>query len=164
MIVESAQWLNEHGYHDKFSVDFYGPIDADYSEFEPSIKGIDNVNYKGFLILDKAGYDTLSQYSMMLFPTFWSGEGFPGIVIDAFTAGLPVLASDWNFNSDLIEDGVTGMIIPHQNQQALTEAMRQVIDGKVDLKSMAEISWHKAMDYDDRKVLSIENLQKLDVL
>jgi len=164
LIIESAKWLNANGYHDRFSVDFFGAIDACYPEFEPSIKEIDNVNYRGFLTLDKDGYDTLAQYNMMLFPTFWSGEGFPGIVIDAFTAGLPVLASDWNFNPDLIEDGVTGMIIPNQNQLALTEAMRLVLDGKVDLKSMAENSWHKAMDYDVRKVLSIENLQKLNVL
>lgn len=164
LIAESAKWLNENGYHDRFSIDFYGAIDACYPEFESSINEIDNLTYKGFLTLDKTGYNTLAQYNMMLFPTFWSGEGFPGIVIDAYTAGLPVLASDWSFNPDLIEEGVTGMIIPHQNQQALTKAMRQVIDGKVDLKSMAENSWHKAMDYDVRKVLSIENLQKLNVL
>ena len=30
----------------------------------------------------------------MLFPTYWHGEGFPGIVIDAFVAGLLVVATD----------------------------------------------------------------------
>lgn len=160
LIVESARWLNENGYHDKFSVDFYGPVDPIYPEFEPSIADIDNVNYNGFLKLDHEGYDTLAQYNMMLFPTFWSGEGFPGIVVDAFTAGLPVLASDWNFNPDLIDDA-TGMIIPHNDQQALTDAMRRVLDGEVDLKTLALNSYRKAMEYDDRSVLSLEKLAEI---
>ena len=163
LIIESAKWLNERGYHDKFSVDFYGPVDPIYPEFEPSLSDIDNVNYNGFLKLDHKGYDTLAQYNMMLFPTFWEGEGFPGIVVDAFTAGLPVLASDWNFNPDLIDD-TTGMIIPHNNQQALTDAMRHILDGGIDLKTLAENCRSKAMDYDDRNVLSVDNLERLNVL
>jgi glycosyltransferase involved in cell wall biosynthesis len=163
LIVESANRLNAQGYHDRFSIDFYGPVDPIYSDFETSIEGLDNVNYQGFLKLDPKGYDILAKYSMMLFPTFWQGEGFPGIVVDAFTAGLPVLASDWNFNPDIIDDGVTGIIIPHNNLDVLEQAMQKVIDGVFDLKTMANNSYQKAKEYDDRKVLSIEQLKTLTV-
>ena len=154
LIIESAKWLNDNGYQDRFIVDFYGAINKDYTGFESSIENIDNVNYKGFLKLsEKSGYDTLATYSMMLFPTFWSGEGFPGIIIDAFTAGLPVLASDWNFNHDLVDES-TGIIISHHNQQQLTDAMKRVLDGVVDIKALAYNSLRMATKYDDRNVLS----------
>ena len=162
-IVESVKYLNGFGYKDRFSVDFFGPLDPEYPEFLSSIEGIDNVKYKGFLKIDNNGYDTLAQYNMMLFPTFWRNEGFPGVIIDAFISGLPVLASDWHFNSDLIDD-TTGMIIPTNNQEALTNAMKKVIDGDVDLKALSENCFMKAMEYDVRSVLSVGQLKKLNVL
>lgn len=163
LIVESVKHLNDLGYHDKFSVDFFGPIDPEYPEFLSSIEKVDNISYKGFLKIDNNGYDTLAQYNMMLFPTFWHNEGFPGVIIDAFISGLPVLASDWHFNSDLIDD-TTGMIIPTNNQEALDNAMKKVIDGEIDLKALSENCRKKAMEYDDRTVLSIEHLKALKVL
>lgn len=162
LIVESVKRLNDLGYKDKFIVDFYGPVDEAYPEFLHSIEGIDNISYKGFLKMDKGGYEAFAQYNMMLFPTFWRNEGFPGVIIDAFISGLPVLASDWHFNPDLIDDS-TGMIIPHDNQDALTEAMRKVVCGEIDLKTLSSNCHKKAKMYDDRQVLSVGNLKRLGV-
>ena len=163
LIINSVKQLNKKGYKYGFVVDFYGPIDPEYNEFLDSIKGVDNINYRGFLKLDKKGYDRLAEYDMMLFPTFWNGEGFPGIVVDAFTAGLPILASDWNFNTELVDEN-TGIIIPHSNQEALTNAMLNILQGNVDLAGLSKNCYNKAMDFDDRNVLSEGKLKALGVL
>ena len=68
-------------------------------------------------------YSTLSKYDCMLFPTYWKGEGFPGVVIDAFIAGLPVIATDWNMNTEIIKEGENGFIIPPNNIRALMNKM-----------------------------------------
>ena len=164
LIVSCAKRLNEMGLQNRFSVDFYGNIFSGYPEFKKMIEDIENVNYKGFLNLTcKEGYDTLSGYDMMLFPTYWDGEGFPGVVIDACIAGVPVIASNWNCNEDVVDDKI-GTIIPHHDEEALFEAMKATIDGKYDLKQMAVNCQSRATEYDNRKVLSRENLKAIGML
>ena len=165
LIVKSADWLNRNGYQGKFSVYFYGKFDEDYKPILLSeMSDVENVEYKGFLDLTCGkGYDILSQYDMMLFPTWWDGEGFPGVIIDAYIAGVPIIASDWNCNTEVVDDKI-GIIIPTQDQEALTAAMKEVLDGKYDLKAMASECQKRALDYDNRTVLSVENLKKLGML
>jgi glycosyltransferase involved in cell wall biosynthesis len=164
-IVECAKRLNENGFEDKFTVDFYGKLFDEYkTEFTDSIKDLSNVNYKGYLDLTKtSGYDVLSQYDVMLFPTWWRGEGFPGIVIDAYVAGLPIIASDWNFNTDVVTEE-TGVIIPTKDQNRLYEEMLNFVKGKYDLSKMRMKCQEIAHQYDNRQVLSEENLKRIGML
>ncbi len=83
------------------TVDFYGEIKSVYKKrFEERISKLDNVRYCGKLnFFDGSGQKTLADYHLALFPTYWVSEGFPGVIVDAFFAGLPVLASDWNYNT-----------------------------------------------------------------
>lgn len=157
-IIESVKKLNELGYQSRFSVDFYGAIDLVYPEFPKLIKGIGNIKYKGFLDLtNNEGYDLLSKYDMMLFPTYWDGEGFPGVIIDSYIAGVPVLASDWSLNCDYVTEK-SGIIIPHHNQCRLFEEMKKVIEGQYDLSLMSQNSQSLAMQYDNRLILTKERL------
>lgn len=161
MIIDCVQRLNGEGYNNKFLVDFYGKIDDRYIEFLPKVEHVENVAYKGFLDLtSKRGYETLATYDMMLFPTYWDGEGFPGVVIDAYIAGLPIIASNWNCNEDVINNE-TGIIIPHHNVEALYESMKAVLDGKYDLRGMARFCQIQAKEYDNRNILSAEHLRQI---
>lgn len=160
-IIESVKQLNDLGYQNRFSVDFYGKIDQVYPEFPSLITDIPNIQYKGFLDLtQKEGYEQLSGYDMMLFPTYWDGEGFPGVIIDSYIAGVPVLASDWSLNCDYVNKK-TGIIIPHHNQQRLFEEMKNVINGQYDLKVMAKECQSLAMQYDNRVVITKEKLSEI---
>lgn len=162
-IIESVKQLNELGYQDRFSVDFYGAIDLVYPEFPELIKGINNTKYNGFLDLTHDdGYDLLSKYDMMLFPTYWDGEGFPGVIIDSYIAGVPVLASDWSLNCDYVSEK-TGIIIPHHNQSRLFEEMKKVIENQYDLKLMSQNSQSLAMQYDNRVIITKEKLKEIGV-
>lgn len=161
LIVNCARRLNEIGYKKRFSIDFYGKIDDNYSGFLSMIEPIDNVNYRGFLDLTiNKGYDLLASYDMMLFPTFWSGEGFPGVVIDAFIAGVPIIASNWNCNEDVINEK-TGIIIPHHDEEALFRSMKAVIDREYDLSLLSKNCQLQANEYDNRKVLSVDHLRQI---
>lgn len=164
-IVACAKKLNESGFKNKYSIDFYGKLNDDYkNEFMESIKSLDNVNYKGFLDLTKnSGYDELSRYDVMLFPTWWYGEGFPGIVIDAYIAGLPIIASDWNFNADVVTDE-TGVVVPTKDENRLYEEMLNFVMGKYNLPTMKKRCQEIAHQYDNRQVLSVENLTKIGML
>lgn len=147
VIFESVKKLNQQGFENIFSVDFYGKIDADFvKEFKTGMQ-LKNCSYKGYLdIMNKPSesYRLLANYHVMLFPTFWKGEGFPGVMIDAYVAGLPVIASDWNMNKDVVENGRTGELVPINDSQALAEAMQKVIKEKDLWATMAENSFKEA--------------------
>jgi glycosyltransferase involved in cell wall biosynthesis len=128
-----------------FSVDFYGPKE-DLIEFPEDLP----IFYKGYLdIMNNQieSYKTLSEYSGMLFPTYWQGEGFPGVIIDAYIAGLPIIATDWNMNKEVIEDGVTGLIVPIKDASALSKAMLKLMQNPDLVKNMSENSLKMAKDF-----------------
>ena len=165
-IIEAVQALNQT-YHDAYFVDFYGPIDENYkNDFLSKIKHISNVSYKGFLDLRcYENYNVLSSYDVMLFPTYWRGEGFPGIIIDAYIAGLPIIATDWNLNKDIVREGLTGLLIPPHDISSLVEAMIDFITmGQEKLKSFSKICQQEAMNYDVNHVLSPSVLGEIGLI
>ena len=161
-IFAAIDSLNKNGYESKFVVDFYGKYDQAYKkEFIGKIKQYNNATYHGVLNLrENKGYDILATYQAMLFPTFHPSEGFAGIFIDAFIAGIPVLASDWAYNPECIENGETGIIYPTHNVDALTQAMEDCITGKIDLQTLARNARKKALKYEAENVINKEFLKK----
>lgn len=165
IIIDAALRLNR-SFSDKFIVDFMGKIDTSYeSEFLSKIQKVANINYKGFLNLTQnVGYDILASYDVMLFPTFWEGEGFPGIIIDAYIAGLPIIASDWNLNSQIVKEGITGYIIPAQDTDALVDIMHKCINGDVDLRSLSKNSQLEAGKYNVDSIINNKFLKHIGLI
>ncbi len=92
------------------SLDVYGPMPVHYrTKFERLLSQSPDVHYRGVLSPDNV-HGVLQNYDLMLFPTYYEGEGFPGAIVDSFIAGVPVLASDWKYNREIIDEGKTGMI------------------------------------------------------
>lgn len=164
LIIEAVNKLNTK-YQNRFIVDFYGPIEDNYDDdFKSKVESLPNVNYKGFIDLrNEKNYDVLASYDSMLFPTYWHGEGFPGIIIDAFIAGLPVIASDWSLNADIIEDGKTGMMINVKDVDALAGAMTKLIENRTLINTMSKQCSAHAMEYEMNNVLSADLFKKIGI-
>ena len=163
-IIEAVRILNEK-YKDDFVVDFYGSIDEEYKAiFKDKITKIHNISYKGFLDLrNQKNYDILAEYDAMLFPTYWHGEGFPGIIIDAFVSGLPVIATDWSLNADIIENGKTGIILKENTVESLVDAMDAMINNPKAVELMRKTCQDSAMDFDIKNVVSDKLLEKIGI-
>lgn len=54
-------------------------------------------------------------------------EGLPYVLLEAGYAGLPVVASDINGNNDIVEHGVSGLLVP-QNVRSLTDALMMLVN------------------------------------
>lgn len=154
MIFEMVKKINRNNI--KINVDFYGPIDSEYkNKFEENIKKIKETYYKGILDLDiETSYDTLEKYNLMLFPTFWEGEGFPGVFIDSFIVGLPIVASDWNYNKEIIRDNEIGWLFEAKNQIKFEEIMKKIIDNPESIKEKSERCYEESKRYHVDKVLN----------
>ncbi|MFM1754934.1 MAG: hypothetical protein RLZZ236_1873 [Bacteroidota bacterium] len=141
-ILEAVELLNKT--NQKFEVDFYGPLEEEF-DFNSN-----KTNYCGFLDFQndpKQAYSNLGNYDCMLFPTYWKGEGFPGVIIDAFISGLPVIATDWNMNSEIIEDGINGFIIPPNDSVSLANKMIWVMDNRDTAQTIGARNQKKANEY-----------------
>lgn len=163
LIIEAAKNIRKSLPDVDFRVDFYGPIGQNYEKaFHKKISDIPEVNYMGFLDLRQpANYATLADYDVVLFPTFWPTEGFPGIVIDSMIAGLPIIATDWNMNSEVIKDGVTGFLIPPKDLKSLESAMTNAITHIDEVRKMRRDCRQKATQFDADEIITPKTLSDL---
>jgi glycosyltransferase involved in cell wall biosynthesis len=69
----------------------------------------------------------LVTYDVFVFPSRYTNEGHPGVLIEAFMAGLPVIASNLPGIDEIIEDETNGLLVEAGSAQALVEAMRCMV-------------------------------------
>lgn len=114
--VEAVIAVNEKYKEEVFLLDIYGQVDENQRVwFEELKKNFPcYINYKGCVDFDKST-EVLKEYYALLFPTYYDGEGFAGTLIDAFAAGVPVIASDWKYNNELVHSEITGLIYQTKN-------------------------------------------------
>ena len=152
-------------YEDKFEVDFYGEVSKEYSDFYEKVESLPNVSYKGFIDLrENRNYDKIAGYDAMLFPTYWHGEGFPGIMVDALIAGLPIIASDWHLNKNIVNDGKTGILIAPCDEEALYRAMEECIKNPIYIRLMASECQKSATNFDVDKVVTPELFKTIGLI
>jgi len=60
----------------------------------------------------------------LVFPSY--REGFPNVVMQAGSMGLPAIVSDINGCNEIVEHGVNGVIIPVKESEALHESMKKI--------------------------------------
>lgn len=121
-------------------LDIYGPIGEDYkNEFFGLInKYKDFIEYKG-VIDPQSSVDILSKYYCLLFPTFYKGECLPGTIIDAFFAGLPIIASDWPSCRDILNDNCAIIYDYNSKQIGLEKSIKKILGiNKSDYLLMSE--------------------------
>lgn len=105
---------------DDYVIHLYGPIkDGAYQEAFANFPNL----YQG--ILDKKNLlPTLREYDVLVLPTFYEGEGYPGVIIEAYSLGLPVISTHWKSIPEIVHHGKTGYLIKPSSTEALLQAMR----------------------------------------
>lgn len=138
-------------------IDFYGPInDEDKDDFLSKVEKCTGVvSYKGVLQQDEVT-DCLINYDLMLLPTTIYTEGFPGSILDAYIAGIPVIATEWKHSREFIDDGETGFIVPFIDCQAdFNERIMTLYNDRNLLQKMKRLSFRKRLLYSDKYAWSI---------
>ncbi len=75
-------------------------------------------------------------------------EGFPLTIIEAMAAGLPVIATRVGGIPEAVEDGVTGMLVPPEDPQALADAIRWMVEHPAERAEMGRRGRERAKLFD----------------
>jgi len=126
--IEAVSRVNATCLGVKCTLDVWGPIENGKEEHYQALfqKHQAYVTYKGVLKGDDC-LKVLSKYYCMLFPTFYPGEGFPTSVCESFMAGLPVIASNWRFNKEIVNVGETGYLFDAKDIVGLSQCVEEAI-------------------------------------
>ncbi len=137
--IDAVQAINHEAEREICQLDIFGRVDDGYKEQFREIMEQAGfaIQYKGMVSYDKS-VEAIMNYYALLFPTYWDGEGFPGTIVDAFSAGIPVIATDWNCNGEIVENKKTGILYPNCEIRNLKEAIVWAIQHQNEIYSFKE--------------------------
>lgn len=141
-----------------YQLDFYGHIVPTIEEqFMNFIKTTENVSYQGIFDSTKVDvYKKLNEYDILLFPTHWTTEGVPGILVEAKMAGLAVIASAVSHNLELVrEEQNEGVIIRDNYPKEMAEIIQKCDRDRMFLDEI------KKGSYNSRKRYSLEEYERI---
>lgn len=153
LIIDVLEDIKNSGRNIK--IDFYGDIkDSFEPKFNKILSEYSNVRYCGILnMFDGSGQKVLSKYHLMLFPTYFPGEGFPGVIVDSLMSGVPILASDWNFNPEFVNSKI-GFLFRTKDLNDLRSKLFDIYDNRHVLKKYFDECEQEAYKYDIKRLLT----------
>ncbi len=125
LLFEIDKRLKNYGIKN-VSIDIYGQILKSYEQVFFNKLDDSNINYRG-VIEPYDIYNTLQAYDVMLFPTKYYTEGFPGTILDAYICGIPVVVTKWLNAEEFVSDGETGIIVEFGNNEVFVEKVLDLI-------------------------------------
>ena len=115
-----------------------GPYEDDLDPISQESKEIIENNMAIEYVGEKYGDELLAYYAAadcFVFPSY--REGFPNTVLEAGAMGLPSIVTDINGSREIIVEGENGFIVPPRNEEALFQAMLEMIRNKKNREYMA---------------------------
>ena len=76
----------------------------------------------------------LSRADIFVLPS--RSEGFSNAIIEAMAASLPVIATDVGGNAEAVRDGVSGILVPAEDPEALSAAIMRLLANPLEAKAM----------------------------
>jgi len=154
--IEVVSNINDKCNDIVYTLDIYGPVDESYkTRFEEIEKNLpDYIKYKGIINYTDT-VDTLKDYFALLFPTRYKTEGIPGSIIDAYAAGVPVIASDWNSAHEIVIHGETGFVYEFMNNNELEKILLKILNNPDSIMNMKTRCNNCAYNYTPEAIIKL---------
>lgn len=90
--------------------------------------------------------DILASSEVFVFTSLPPGEGMPGVLIEAGLAGLATVATDVPGAHDVIENGVSGIVVDVDDKHGLVDAVARLAGDRSLRKTMGEKARERCME------------------
>ena len=124
MLINAVQNVREQG--EKIHVDWYGSFFDTYEECQQLIRQFKLENIFEF---HEPCQDIIKQYqssSLFVLPSIF--EGFPNVLCEAMSCGLPVIATDICDNRRIVQHNENGFLVPSGDTKQLAERILQFMN------------------------------------
>jgi len=136
---------------DSFVIDIYGNIAKDLQNCDFSMY---KAEYKGALRSENV-LDTLCQYDVLILPSY--REGYPGVIIEALSVGLPIIATKLQGISEMVDEKSSILIEP-RNIEQLKEAIESINEYNYKSFSLNSLKAFEQFDSDVQTEIFFQNM------
>jgi glycosyltransferase involved in cell wall biosynthesis len=128
VLVNAAKILKGRGIHLKYLI-VGSPFSGNEDHLDRLKKLIDDNDLTDDFVLTGELEDVRPAYSAMKVFILPSGqpEPFGGVVMEAMAMGLPVIATNIGGSIEQVDDGVSGYLVPPNNELALADKIQTII-------------------------------------
>lgn len=120
--------------------DFYGPTAPASGEFVDEFRITRGAQYCGIL-QPNAVVAKMASYHALIFPSFYAGEGHPGVLIESMLAGIGVVTTRFRSIPELVEHDKNGLLVAPRDVKELAAAIRLLDDHRDLLSRLAQNNW-----------------------
>ena len=108
-----------------------------YLELEDTVKVVGSIN-------DQEKQEFIDRAHVHVLPTYYHNEGQPITLIEALSAGLPSVTTNWRGIGEIVENRVTGLIVPPKDPVAIAEAIAELSANPEFYKELSQQGLDKA--------------------
>lgn len=108
-----------------------GPLEASLRQLTSELGLANRIEFLGTKTSGEIA-EELTQAQLFLAPSTTSGdgdmEGIPTVLMEAMATGLPVISTYHSGIPELVEDGISGKLVPERDVESLAQAIKSLID------------------------------------
>lgn len=136
------------------TLDIFGSVMPEYHDKFETLKAEfpEQIRYRGELKSEEIN-GVIWEYDLQLFPTKYRTEGFPGSILDAYYAGVPTLSAKWYSGSEVINDGVDGVLFEQFDYSDMEKKLTELCDNPDLLNRLKEGARLRGGQYDGEKII-----------
>ena len=102
--------------------------------------------------------------SCFLYPSYYP-EGMSNVCIEAAACGRPVIAADKAGCRETVDDGISGFIVPSNNENAIIDAVERFLSMSVEQRKEMGIAGRRKMEKEfDRNIVINTFINEMEAL
>jgi len=131
---------------DDVMISIFGPLGREYTRESLAVRGLGKVQYRG--ILDDEGVEQcLKSHHALILPTYHRGEGYPGVILESYAQGRPVIVSRLKSIEEIVDEG-SGILVPPRDADALLKAIRELTSNDALYRRLCAGAAQRAAEFD----------------
>lgn len=123
-VIEAVQVLRAQGTDIELDIAGGNADDHQRAELERALAPLGTAVRMHGVVAGEQKHALLAAADIFAFPSWYSNEAHPYVVLEAMSAGLPVVATARAALRETVIDGETGMLVPERDVSALADALR----------------------------------------
>ena len=157
VLLDACKGIKDKGY--KFVCDFVGVESKEITK-EIFEKAVEERELKEFAIYHGPQYGEdkkrcFKNADIFVFPTFYSNECFPLVILEAMQNRLPIISTDEGAIPDIVKNGINGFVCKREDVASTAEAIEKLLTDKNSRIKMGENGYRMF-----KEELTLENFNR----